>query len=65
VKNSTDEPNTGSRSKGLITFFEHGEMPDDVAEGVQSAITAIKTQPKKVAERFRKPRKNGKSSKSG
>jgi len=65
VKNSTDEPNTGSRSKGLITFFEHGEMPDDVAEGVQSAITAIKTQPKKVAERFRKSRKNGKSSKSG
>ncbi len=65
VKRSTEEPNTGSRSKGMISFLEHGEMPDDMAEGVQSAITAIKTQPKKVVERFRKPRKNGKNSNNG
>ena len=63
VKKKTDESDAGSRSKGMISFLEHGEMPDEMAEGVQSAITAIKTQPKKVAERFRKSRKNGRDSK--
>jgi len=64
VSMSTDEPKTGSRSKTLISFFEHGDVPSEVADGVESAINAIKTQPKKVVERMRKSRKNGKKSSS-
>jgi capsular exopolysaccharide synthesis family protein len=65
VASSRREPATGPRSNKLISFLEHGEVPAEVAEGVQSAITAIKTQPKKMAERLRKPRKNGRNGKSG
>lgn len=62
IMNATEEPDTGSRSKNLISFLEHGEIPSDMADGVETAITAIKTQPKKVADRIRKSRKNGKKS---
>jgi len=64
VSKSGREHKTGSRSKELIAFFEHGEMPSEVTEGVESAINAIKTQPKKVTERIKKskPRKTGKKS---
>lgn len=62
VSKSTDEPDTGSRSKKFVSFFEHGDVPTDMTDGVQSAIAAIKTQPKKLKERLRKSRKNGKNS---
>lgn len=64
ITKSTNEPNTGSRSKKLISFLEHGEVPADVAEGVEHAITAIKTQPRSMMERLRKSRKNGKNGKN-
>ena len=64
VSKSTEEPEKGPRSKDLIAFFEHGDMPSELTEGVESAINAIKTQPKKVAERIKKSKssKNGKKS---
>ena len=65
LSKATDEPNTGSRSKRVMDFFEHGQVPPEMAEGVESAITAIKTQPRKMISRLKKPKKNGKSSKSG
>jgi len=61
ISKTTKEPNTGSRSKKIMDFFEHGDVPSEVSEGVESAITAIKTQPRKVADRLRKPKKNGKN----
>ena len=50
-----------SRSKKIMAFFEHGDVPDDVALEVENAITAIKTQPKNLVNRIRKSKKNGKS----
>jgi hypothetical protein len=35
-----------------------------VAQGIESAITAIKTQPKNMMERLRKSRKNGRNGKN-
>jgi capsular exopolysaccharide synthesis family protein len=64
ITNVSKEPDNGSRSKNLLSFFEHGEIPSDMAQGVETAITAIKTQPKKVADRIRNSRKNGKKSDS-
>ncbi len=64
ISNKTTEPETASRSKKLISFIEHGEVPSDVAQGIESAITAIKTQPKNMMERLRKSRKNGRNGKS-
>ena len=45
-----------------MAFFEHGEVPDDVAQEVEHAITAIKTQPRNLVNKMRKSKKNGKSS---
>lgn len=64
ISNKTTEPDTASRSRKLISFIEHGEVPSDVAQGIESAITAIKTQPKNMMERLRKSRKNGRNGKS-
>jgi Mrp family chromosome partitioning ATPase len=60
---SEEKKETGevSRSKKLIEFFEHGKIPDEVENGVENAINAIKTQPKDVINRIRKSKKNGKS----
>jgi len=46
-----------SGSKKLMAFFEHGEVPQDVALDVQNAIAAIKTQPKNLVNKIRKPRR--------
>lgn len=61
ISKPSGEPETGSRSKKLISFLEHGQMPSDVDDGVESAITAIKTKPKSMMERLRKSRKNGRN----
>jgi len=62
VSSSPKEKQVDSRSKKLIAFFERGEVPPEVAEEVEHAITAIKTQPKNLMDRMRKSKKNGKSS---
>lgn len=64
ISKAAQEPDTGSRSKQLISFIEHGDVPADVAESVEHAITAIKTQPRSMMERLRGLRRNGKSGKS-
>ena len=58
------EPNTGSRSRKIMSFFEHGELPPEVEQGVQSAITAIRTQPRNMVSRIKKNRKNGRNAES-
>jgi succinoglycan biosynthesis transport protein ExoP len=59
ISKASKEPNTGSRSKRLMAFFEHGQMPSEVSDGIESAISAIKTQPRNMIERMKKPRNNG------
>lgn len=44
-------------SRKLLDFFEHGDLPPEVATTVEKAVTAIKTQPRNLAEKFRKPPK--------
>jgi polysaccharide biosynthesis transport protein len=42
------------RSRRLLDFFEHGEVPPEVATTVEKAVTAIKTQPRNLVETFKK-----------
>jgi capsular exopolysaccharide synthesis family protein len=47
------------RSKKLMAFFEHGQLPPEVATEVENAISAIKTQPRNLLQRVRKvPKKS-------
>ena len=57
-----EEKSSVAPSKKIMAFFEHGEVPDDVAMEVEHAITAIKTQPRNLVNKMRKSKKNGKSS---
>lgn len=57
-----EEKSSVAPSKKIMAFFEHGEVPDDVAMEVEHAITAIKTQPRNLVNKIRKTKKNGKSS---
>jgi hypothetical protein len=61
VGNSVQESAPVARSKKLMDFFEHGRVPDEVATEVESAITAIKTQPRNMLNRIKKSKANGKS----
>lgn len=45
------------RSRKLLAFFEHGEVPPVLAETVEKAVTAIKTQPRNLIGKLRKPPK--------
>jgi len=56
VSNAPKPKSVDSRSKKVIAFFERGEIPADMAEEVEHAITAIKTQPRNLLSRIRKPR---------
>lgn len=60
VSNATQEPVTGSRSKELMEFFEHGKVPSELTSGVEKAITAIKTQPRNMVNKIRKSKTNDK-----
>lgn len=60
ISQDLEEASKGSGTKKLMDFFEHGTVPSDVADGVESAIVAIKTQPKNIAKRLRKSKGNGK-----
>lgn len=64
ISKATKEPNTGTRSKKMMDFFEHGQVPSEMAEGVESVIAAIKTQPRSLAKRLQKSKKNGKNDKN-
>lgn len=63
LSNADGKPETGSQSQKLISFLERGEMPSEVSEGVEHAITAIKTQPRNMMQKLRRSRKNGKKPK--
>jgi len=58
------EPTTGSHSSGVMDFFEHGKVPSELSNEVESAITAIKTQPRIVLDRFKKPKTNEEANKN-
>lgn len=62
VSHDVGDVKTSSRSKKLMAFFERGEVPPEVVEEVEHAITAIKTQPRELVNRMRKPKKKSKSS---
>lgn len=55
VSTSPDEaPAENGRGRLLLDFFEHGELPPEVATTVEKAVTAIKTQPRNLVESFKK-----------
>lgn len=49
-----DASSDDGRSRRLLDFFEHGEVPPEVATTVEKAVTAIKTRPRSLAETFKK-----------
>ena len=62
ISRATNEPNTASRSKRVMDFFEHGTVPSELSADVENAISAIKTQPRNIFKRIRKSKKNEKTS---
>jgi len=54
VSNAPAKKPIDSRSRRLVAFFERGEVPADLAEEVEHAITAIKTQPRTLVDRLRR-----------
>lgn len=60
VSKPSQQPVMASRSKKLMDFFEHGKMPTELATDVESAITAIKTQPRNMINQMQKTKRNGK-----
>jgi polysaccharide biosynthesis transport protein len=65
ISKADKEPNTGSRSKKIMAFFEHGQVPSEIEDGVQSAITAIRTQPRDMVSRIKKARKDSRNNNAG
>jgi capsular exopolysaccharide synthesis family protein len=58
VSGSKGEPTPADgHSKRLLAFFEHGEVPPEMAASVEKAVTAIKTQPRNLAGKLRKNHK--------
>lgn len=51
---SGEEAAEEGQSRKLLAFFEHGELPPEVTDTVEKAVTAIKTQPRSLVEKFRK-----------
>jgi capsular exopolysaccharide synthesis family protein len=62
VSGAKKESATVNQSEKLMDFFEHGKVPAGMAVEVQNAITAIKTQPRKMVSRIRKSKRNHKPS---
>jgi capsular exopolysaccharide synthesis family protein len=52
------EPAKASRSKKLVDFFEYGKLPPAMTNDLENAIAAIKTRPKSLFKRNRKPKKD-------
>jgi polysaccharide biosynthesis transport protein len=61
ISKTTKPSTTISPSKRLIDFLEHGKIPPEVATEIESSITAIRTQPRNMFSRFKKPKMNGNS----
>ena len=58
ISHSQEEiPSDNGHSKRLLDFFEHGDVPPEMATTVEKAVTAIKTQPRSFIGKFRKPPK--------
>jgi capsular exopolysaccharide synthesis family protein len=54
-----EETSNNGQSKKLMAFFEHGEVPPEVTDTVEKAVTAIKTQPRSLVDKLRKsPKQN-------
>ena len=60
---ATKEPTTGSYSSGVMDFFEHGKVPAGLSNEVENAITKIKTEPRKLLNRFKKSKTDDQSNK--
>lgn len=55
VSDSSEKvPADENHARGFLDFFEHGELPPDVATTVEKAVTAIKTQPRNLVGRLKK-----------
>jgi polysaccharide biosynthesis transport protein len=55
VSQSGEEtPADDGRSRRLLDFFEHGEVPSEVATTVEKAVTAIRTQPRNLVSKLKK-----------
>jgi non-specific protein-tyrosine kinase len=54
---SSEEGGDDAQSKKLLAFFEHGEVPQQVTDTVEKAVTAIKTQPRSLVGKFKKSSK--------
>jgi len=55
ISHSDEEvPVNDGSSKSLLDFFEHGDMPPEIAYTVEKAVTAIKTQPRSLVGKLRK-----------
>lgn len=57
-KPAVEEPDSGS--KKLLAFFEHGEVPPDVKESLETAFEKFQDQRKNLFEKIRKPAKSKK-----
>jgi succinoglycan biosynthesis transport protein ExoP len=53
----SEESSDNGNSRKLLDFFEHGDVPSEVSTTVEKAVTAIKTQPRNLVGKFRKPPK--------
>ena len=57
LMNADKNSNTEQRPGGVVDLHENGKVPAGVIREVESAIAAIKTQPRKMLKRAGKPRK--------
>jgi non-specific protein-tyrosine kinase len=58
ISQPDDEPTPENGStRRLLDFFEHGEVPHELSSSVERAVTAIKTQPRNLVGKFKKPPK--------
>ena len=46
-----------------MDFFEHGKVPAGLSNEVENAITKIKTEPRKLLNRFKKSKTDDQSNK--
>lgn len=56
-ESSQEAPAENGRARRFLDFFEHGEVPPEVANTVERAVTAIKTRPRNLVENLKKPPK--------
>jgi capsular exopolysaccharide synthesis family protein len=57
IENKPPEPEMDTQSKKLLAFFEHGEVPPDVKESLETAFGKFQDQRKSLFDRFKKASK--------